>query len=73
MMPIRDNRGMTIRFEDRPKYLQLPIDNPDALVEQVANDMAAYGRSGQYLLTWEDIARAALRSLGVPIKGGKKP
>jgi hypothetical protein len=70
---VNNGDGLTIRWREVPKYLELPIDNPDALVEQVANDMAAYGRSGQYLKTWEDIARAALRSIGVPIKGGMKP
>jgi hypothetical protein len=53
------------------KGLVLPIDNPDALVEQVAKAL-----SDEY---WKDflgepddetLARAALRSIGVPIKKG---
>jgi hypothetical protein len=53
------------------KHLLLPIDNPDALVEQVA--MALNDEYWKDFLGEPDdetLARAALRSIGVPIKKG---
>lgn len=45
-------------------HLVLPIDNPDALVEQVADCLSGSVSWPQAL----NDARAALRSIGVPIK-----
>lgn len=56
-----------------PACLILPIDNPDALVEQVRADVLNALKSpwpvGACL---EEVAtNAALRSIGVPLKGRK--
>lgn len=78
--PVKNSAGRTLRFSDRPKYIELLIDNPDALVEQVARAMLEerwsclsdnekqhywekYGKNSYSIL-----ARAALRSIGVPLK-----
>lgn len=51
-------------------HLLLPIDNPDALVEQVMRDMAKELDSKWHTFFYRH-ARAALRSIGVPLKGRK--
>jgi hypothetical protein len=72
LVPVKKSSGY-VGFVERPTFLLLPIDNPDALVEQVAraiNDeyrKAVVGEPDD-----ETLARAALRSIGVPIKGGEK-
>jgi hypothetical protein len=76
-VPVKTPDNLTVAFRYRPASLILPIDNPDALVEQVAR--ALHGGSWTFDVGedhsrecyYED-ARAALRSIGVPIKGGKK-
>ena len=68
---VKNADGLTTHWKEVPKYIELPIDNPDALVEQVARDIA----KGDFCLQASgfhfDFARAALRSIGVPLKGRK--
>jgi hypothetical protein len=46
-------------------HVVIKADNPDALVEQVARAMIEADHSD---VTFGDYARAALRSIGVPLK-----
>jgi len=72
LMPVKTNEGLTLRFVEHTKYLELPIDNPDALVEQVASAIAK-AMDSKWPTLYRSSAMAALRSIGVPIKKGKKP
>lgn len=74
---VENSAGCTLRFSDRPKYIELPINNPEALVEQVARALGALdGWSGAWWSAapkgavgdYRNYARAALRSIGVPLK-----
>jgi hypothetical protein len=75
---VKNGDGLTIRWREVPKYLELPIDNPDAMVEQIGRAMAweAVKHLGiSESRAWEalhekytKLARAALGSIGVPIK-----
>ncbi len=72
--PARIRGTICIDLEDN-KWLSLPIDNPEALVEQVAR--AIHGGSWTFDVGEDDSrehyyesARAALRSIGVPLKKG---
>lgn len=68
MSPVEDEHGLTIRFVDKPKYLRLLIDNPDALVEQVSKAMFDEERKHSVGPAMHVLAIAALRSIGVPLK-----
>lgn len=62
---VKNADGLTTHWKEVPKYLELPIDNPDALVEQVRQAIVKeWNNDGSCL----HLARAALCSIGVPIK-----
>ena len=50
------------------KVIVLPIDNPDALVEQVARAISSKDAFPSVRQLHFQMARAALRSIGVPLK-----
>lgn len=63
------NDRMDVEMQRR---LSLPIDNIDALVDQISKAMWEEERKHSVGPGLDVLARAALRSIGVPLKKAKK-
>lgn len=70
--PARIKGEITVGPLTGRKWITVPIDNPDALLGQVAEAIRKSDwQSWNGRASYDDFARAALRSIGVPLKKAK--